>query len=74
MVAVTDTGVGMNPADAERIFEPFVRLDAARTGEAGGAGLGLSIVHSIVVAHDGQLSVQTAPGVGSTFAMRLPLG
>jgi heavy metal sensor kinase len=74
VVAVTDTGVGMNPADAERIFEPFVRLDAARTGEAGGAGLGLSIVHSIVVAHDGQLSVQTAPGVGSTFAMRLPLG
>ena len=74
VVAVRDTGVGMNPADAERIFEPFVRLDAARTGEAGGAGLGLSIVHSIVVAHDGRLSVQTAPGIGSTFAMRLPLG
>ena len=70
---MSDTGVGMNPADADRIFEPFVRLDAARTGEAGGAGLGLSIVHSIVSAHDGRLSVETAPGVGSTFAIRLPL-
>jgi len=74
VVAVSDTGVGMNPADADRIFEPFVRLDSARAGEAGGAGLGLSIVDSIVAAHDGRLSVQTAPGVGSTFAIRLPLG
>jgi signal transduction histidine kinase len=74
VVAVSDTGVGMNPADADRIFEPFVRLDAARTGEAAGAGLGLAIVHSIVTAHDGRLSVQTAPGLGSTFAIRLPLG
>lgn len=74
VVSVSDTGVGMNPADAERIFEPFVRLDSARAAQAGGAGLGLSIVHSIVAAHDGHLSVQTAPGAGSTFAMRLPLG
>jgi signal transduction histidine kinase len=74
VVAVSDTGVGMNPVDADRIFEPFVRLDSARAGEAGGAGLGLSIVDSIVAAHDGRLSVQTAPGVGSTFAIRLPLG
>ena len=74
VVAVSDTGVGMNPADAERIFEPFVRLDSARAVEAGGAGIGLSIVHSIVAAHGGCLSVQTAPGVGSTFAIRLPLG
>ena len=73
VVAVRDTGVGVNPEDAERIFEPFVRLDGARTTDNGGAGLGLSIVHSIVVAHDGRLSVQTAPGIGSTFTMRLPL-
>ena len=73
VVAVRDTGVGVNPEDAERIFEPFVRLDGAPTTDNGGAGLGLSIVHSIVVAHDGRLSVQTAPGVGSTFTMRLPL-
>ena len=74
VVAVSDTGVGMNPADAERIFEPFVRVDEARGSEVGGAGLGLAIVHSIVLAHDGSLSVQTAPGIGSTFAIRLPLG
>ena len=73
VVAVSDTGVGMNPEDAERIFEPFVRLDGARATDNGGAGLGLSIVRSIVVAHAGRLSVETAPGVGSTFTMRLPL-
>jgi len=73
VMAVTDDGVGMDPADADRIFEPFVRLDAARAGESAGAGLGLSIVHSIVAAHDGRITVRTAPGVGSTFAIRLPL-
>ena len=74
VIAVSDTGVGMNPADADRIFEPFVRLESARAGESAGAGLGLSIVHSIVAAHDGRLTVRTAAGVGSTFAIRLPLG
>jgi len=74
VVAVSDTGVGMNPADVERIFEPFVRLDEARASDVGGAGLGLSIVHSIVLAHDSSLSVTTAPGIGSTFTIRFPLG
>src|SRR5262249_43840498 len=73
VMAVSDDGVGMDPVDADRIFEPFVRLDAARAGESSGAGLGLSIVHSIVAAHDGRVTVRTAPGVGSTFASRLPL-
>jgi heavy metal sensor kinase len=74
VVAVRDTGVGMDPADVDRIFEPFVRLDLARASDTGGAGLGLSIVQSIVSTHAGTLSVESAPGAGSTFTIRLPLG
>jgi signal transduction histidine kinase len=73
VVEVRDTGVGMDPADVEKIFDPFVRLDAARRADVGGFGLGLSIVRSIVAAHGGTLSVQTAPGAGSMFSVRLPL-
>ena len=73
-IAVRDTGVGMDPAEAARVFEPFVRLDAARARDTGGAGLGLAIVRSIVLAHDGTLAVESAPGAGSTFTIRLPLG
>jgi signal transduction histidine kinase len=74
VVQVRDTGVGMDPADVERIFEPFVRLDSAPAHDAGGTGLGLSIVRAIVLAHGGTLSVQSARGAGSTFTVRLPLG
>jgi len=72
VVEVRDTGVGMDPADVDRIFEPFVRLDPARARDTGGSGLGLSIVRSIVSTHAGTLSVQSARGAGSTFTIRLP--
>jgi signal transduction histidine kinase len=74
VVAVRDTGVGMDPADVDTIFEPFVRLDPARARDTGGAGLGLSIVRSIVSTHAGTLSVESVTGAGSTFTIRLPLG
>lgn len=74
VVAVRDTGVGIDPLDVERIFEPFVRLDATRARADSGAGLGLSIVRAVVLAHGGTLSVQSVPGAGSTFTIRLPLG
>lgn len=74
VVEVHDTGVGMDPADVDRIFEPFVQLDSAQAHDTGGAGLGLSIVRTIVLAHGGTLSVQSALGAGSTFTIRLPLG
>jgi two-component system OmpR family sensor kinase len=73
VVTVSDTGIGIEPADAGRIFEPFVRLDAARSRDTGGAGLGLAIARSIVAAHRGTLTVESRPGAGSRFTIRLPL-
>jgi heavy metal sensor kinase len=71
-LVVEDTGIGIDPADTERIFEPFVRLDAGRNREAGGSGLGLAIARSIVLAHGGTLEVQSRAGGGSRFTIRLP--
>jgi two-component system, OmpR family, sensor kinase len=71
--AVRDTGIGIAPADAERIFEPFVRLDAARARETGGTGLGLAIARSIVLAHGGTLTLEREPGPGNCFVISLPL-
>jgi two-component system, OmpR family, sensor kinase len=72
-LAVRDHGPGLSPADASRIFERFYRADASRTRAAGGTGLGLSIVAALVHAHGGQVGVDTAPGEGATFWVRLPL-
>jgi len=72
LIVVEDTGPGIDAADAERIFEPFVRLDAARARETGGSGLGLAIARSIVVAHRGTLAVGRATAGGARFTIRLP--
>jgi len=72
-IAVQDTGIGIDPVDAARIFDPFVRLDAARSRDAGGAGLGLALVRAIVAAHGGTVDLESAPGAGSRFTIRLPL-
>ncbi len=72
-LTVADTGIGIASSDVERIFEPFVRLDAARGRETGGTGLGLAIARSIVIAHGGTLTVETHPDAGSRFSIRLPL-
>jgi len=71
-LVVEDTGIGIDPADAKRIFEPFLRLDAGRNRDTGGSGLGLAIARSIVLAHGGTLEVDNRPGGGSRFTINLP--
>ncbi|WP_296243776.1 MULTISPECIES: sensor histidine kinase [unclassified Psychrobacter] len=56
-ISITDEGGGVAEKDVERIFQPFVRLDSARHRETGGYGLGLAIVHAVVVAHKSQISI-----------------
>ncbi|HVL84098.1 MAG TPA: ATP-binding protein [Pseudonocardia sp.] len=72
-VLVTDTGAGVPPADRERIFDRLVRLDDARSADAGGAGLGLAIARGIARAHGGDLRCVDPPdGRGAAFALTLP--
>jgi two-component system, OmpR family, sensor histidine kinase MtrB len=70
VVAVADRGMGIAPADRERIFEPFLRSAASRVSAAG-VGLGLSVSRHIAEAHGGRIEVESTPGQGSTFRLRL---
>jgi signal transduction histidine kinase len=72
-VAVVDEGPGIRAEDRDRIFERFVRADAARSRGAGGSGLGLAIVREIVTAHGGKLTVERRAPRGSVFALELPI-
>jgi signal transduction histidine kinase len=71
-VIVADEGDGIALEDRDFIFQPFRRLSSAKYG-ASGAGLGLAIARRIAVAHGGSLDVDSSPGKGSTFTLRLPL-
>jgi two-component system sensor histidine kinase SenX3 len=72
-ISVADQGIGIPETDLERIFERFYRVDPARSRETGGTGLGLSIVKHVATKHGGDITVWSAPNVGSTFALRLPI-
>lgn len=69
---VSDTGVGIPPEHLPYIFDRFYRVDAGRSRDAGGSGLGLNIVKWAVEAHGGTIEVRSAVGKGTTFTVRLP--
>lgn len=71
LLKVADTGLGIAPEDRERVFERFVRLDAART--TGGAGLGLAIARWVAEAHGGGVQILSSGPGGSVFAATLPV-
>jgi two-component system OmpR family sensor kinase len=72
-IIVADNGPGMTAEQAARIFERFYRTDGARSRARGGTGLGLSIAASLAAAHGGDITVETKPGQGAAFHVRLPL-
>lgn len=74
LIAVTDTGVGIQGSDLERIFERFYRGPGHTGGRDTGSGIGLTIARGIVSAHHGELTAASAgPGLGATFTVSLPL-
>ncbi len=71
-LAVTDTGVGLSPAQQQRLFQPFTQLDESSTRRHGGAGLGLALSRQLARLMGGDLTVHSAPGEGSTFTCVVP--
>jgi two-component system phosphate regulon sensor histidine kinase PhoR len=71
-LAVKDDGIGIPKEHQERIFERFYRVDKSRSKEAGGTGLGLSIVKHGAMIHDAEISLASAPDLGTTVSVRFP--
>lgn len=72
VIRVDDDGIGIPASERERVFERFVRLDEARSRDAGGTGLGLAIVREIARAHGGTVRVEASPLGGAAFILELP--
>jgi two-component system phosphate regulon sensor histidine kinase PhoR len=72
-IQVVDRGVGIAPGDHDRVFERFYRAPTAFNQHSPGAGLGLTLVAHIAAAHGGRVQIDSHPGAGSTFTIRLPL-
>jgi two-component system phosphate regulon sensor histidine kinase PhoR len=73
LIEVSDTGIGIEAAHLDRLFERFYRVDKARSRELGGTGLGLSIVKHLAQFFGGSVGVRSVVGQGSTFWVTLPL-
>jgi two-component system phosphate regulon sensor histidine kinase PhoR len=71
-IMISDTGIGMEPAELARIFDRFYRTDQSRSRDSGGSGLGLAIVRDLLTAMGGSIDAESAPGRGSTFRVWLP--
>ena len=72
-LAVRDTGVGISPEAIPKIFDRFYQVDSSTTRQHGGTGLGLAIVKFILDAHGAHITVESLPGTGTTFSIRLPV-
>lgn len=72
-IAIEDSGIGISPADLGRLFQPFGQLETPLTKSFAGAGLGLVLTKRLVELHGGDIRVESEPGVGSRFIVRLPL-
>ena len=73
-ILVDDDGPGIAPGDHERVFEPFLRLEASRSRDTGGVGLGLAIARSIVRGHGGDIHLSNRAQGGLRATVRLPRG
>lgn len=73
-LSVSDTGIGIEPADQARLFERFHRVVGAQSRSHEGTGIGLALVAELVALHGGTTSLESVPGKGSTFRVRIPLG
>jgi two-component system phosphate regulon sensor histidine kinase PhoR len=72
-LSVADTGIGIPPAERERVFDAFYQVDSSSTREQGGTGLGLSIVKRLVDSHDGAVRIDDNKPHGATFVVTIPV-
>jgi PAS domain S-box-containing protein len=70
-LSVSDTGVGIAPADMGKLFKKFMRIDNSLSSEVGGSGIGLYLLKQIVELHDGKISVKSRPGKGTIFTVSM---